>query len=200
MNLINIDVTVLVGLAIQLYAIMDPIAALPQLMNVIEALNPSDARTLINRVTLAVALLLTVFTIGGNYILMLFGISITSLRVAGGVILMAVALDTLITGHKPSKIELGEYAVVPLATPLIVGPGTMTLLIVSTGVYGVITTLTAAYIAFIFVYLTLRLAPHIVKLTGPTFVNGLGRFMSLIIASFAVEMLFKGVKEFLAHM
>lgn len=199
MSAVTVDVATLMGLAIQLYAIMDPIAALPQLLNAIEALNPADARTLVNRVALAVALLLAVFTLGGNYILTFFGISITSLRVAGGIILMAVALDTLITGHKPSKVELGEYAVVPLATPLIVGPGTMTLLIVSAGIYGIVTTLTAAYMAFAFVYLTIRLAPTIVRLAGPTFVNGLGRFMSLIIASFAVEMLFKGVKEFLAH-
>ncbi len=186
----------IMGLVVQLYAIMDPIAALPQLLRVAESLNPSDVKALINKVSLTVLVLLTVFTLGGNYILMVFGISITSLKVAGGVILMAVALDTLITGHKPSKIEIGEYAVVPLATPLIVGPGTMTLLIMSTGIYGLLNTLVAAYIAFIGIYITLRFSSQIVRLLGPTFVNGLGRFMSLIIASFAAEMLLKGVKEF----
>jgi len=191
------DLNVILGLSVQLYAIMDPIAALPQFMRILESLSASDIKSAISRTSLAVFMLLTAFTLCGNYILMLFGISITSLKIAGGVILMAVALDTLITGHKPSKIEVGEFIIVPLATPLIVGPGTMTLLIVSTGVYGMVSTLVAAYIAFIGVYLTLRLSSQILKLVGPTFVNGLGRFMSLIIASFAVEMLIGGIRELL---
>lgn len=192
------DINVILGLSVQLYAIMDPIAALPQFMRILESLSASDIKSAISRTSLAVFTLLTAFTLCGNYILMLFGISITSLKIAGGVILMAVALDTLITGHKPSKIEVGEFIIVPLATPLIVGPGTMTLLIVSTGVYGMVSTLVSAYIAFIGVYLTLRLSSQILKLVGPTFVNGLGRFMSLIIASFAVEMLIGGIKELLS--
>jgi len=191
------DINLLLSLSVQLYAIMDPIAAIPQFMRVLEDVEESDIKKIVNKTGIAIFSLLTIFTLFGNYILNLFGISISSLRVAGGVILMGVALDTLITGHKPSKVEVGEYVIVPLATPLIVGPGTMTLLIVSTGVYGVLTTLIAAYIAFIAVYITLLLSPIILRLTGPTFVNGLGRFMSLIIASFAVEMLVSGVRELL---
>ncbi|MEM4519218.1 MAG: MarC family protein [Sulfolobales archaeon] len=192
-----LDVNVILGLSVQLYAIMDPIAALPQFMRILDSLSTSDVKNVISKTSIAIFALLTIFTLCGNYILMLFGISITSLKIAGGIILMAVALDTLITGHKPSKIEVGEYVIVPLATPLIVGPGTMTLLIVSTGVYGMASTLVSAYIAFIAVHLTLRLSSQILKLVGATFVNGLGRFMSLIIASFAVEMLLGGVKELL---
>lgn len=191
------DINLLLSLSVQLYAIMDPIAAIPQFMRVLEDVEESDIKKIVNKTGIAIFSLLTIFTLFGNYILNLFGISISSLRVAGGVILMGVALDTLITGHKPSKVEVGEYVIVPLATPLIVGPGTMTLLIVSTGVYGVLTTLIAAYTAFIAVYITLLLSPIILRLTGPTFVNGLGRFMSLIIASFAVEMLVSGVRELL---
>jgi multiple antibiotic resistance protein len=192
-----LDVNILLSLSVQLYAIMDPVAAIPQFMRVLEDVEEDDVRGVVNKTAIAIFSLLTIFTLFGNYILSLFGISISSLRVAGGVILMGVALDTLITGHKPSKVEVGEYIIVPLATPLIVGPGTMTLLIVSTGVYGVLTTLIAAYIAFVAVYITLLLSPIILRLTGPTFVNGLGRFMSLIIASFAVEMLVGGVRELL---
>ncbi|MCS7108413.1 MAG: MarC family protein [Sulfolobales archaeon] len=192
-----VDINVILGLSVQLYAIMDPIAAIPQFMRILESLTTDEAKKIVVKTSLAIFVLLTLFTLGGNYILMLFGISITSLKIAGGIILMAVALDTLITGHKPSKIEVGEYIIVPLATPLIVGPGTMTLLIISTGVYGVGSTLISAYIAFTAVYLTLKLSPHILRLVGATFVNGLGRFMSLIIASFAAEMLLRGVKDLL---
>jgi multiple antibiotic resistance protein len=87
---------------------------------------------------------------------------------------------------------------VPIATPLIVGPGTMTLLLTSAKVYGIINTLISSYIAFTLTYITIRNARIIVKLTGETFIHGLGRFMSIIIASFAIEMMASGINEYMS--
>ncbi|MEM2261014.1 MAG: MarC family protein, partial [Ignisphaera sp.] len=118
--------------------------------------------------------------------------------IAAGIILMATAIDTLITGHKPERIRVGEYVIVPIATPLIVGPGTMTLLITSSRLYGVLSTLMASYMAFVYTYVVLRFSRRIARLAGETFIHGLGRFMSIIIASFAVEMFIGGIEEFIS--
>ncbi|ADM27104.1 multiple antibiotic resistance (MarC)-related protein [Ignisphaera aggregans DSM 17230] len=198
MDLIKIDISIIITLSVQIFAIMDPLAALPPLIEVIADLKPSDARRMINRAAIAIFILLTLFSIAGGIILSIFGLSISSLKIAAGVILMATAIDTLITGHKPEKINVGEYIIVPIATPLIVGPGTMTLLITASRLYGIINTLIAAYIAFIATYIILLISQNIVRLTGTTFVNGIGRFMSIIIASFAVEMFVSGIREILA--
>lgn len=187
-----------IWLSIQLFAIMDPLAAVPALLEVTSPLDGKEAARLINRASIAIFLLLTIFSTIGGYILLVFGISISSLRMAAGVILMATAIDTLITGHKPEKIRVGEYLIVPIATPLIVGPGTLTLLITSSRLYGILNTLIASYTAFIYTYIVLRFSSKITRLTGETFIHGLGRFMSIIIASFAVEMFIGGVKELVA--
>jgi multiple antibiotic resistance protein len=184
-------------LALQIFAIMDPLAAVPTLLNVISLLPETEGRKLVDKAALAIFILLTIFTIAGGYILMFFGISISSLKMAAGAILMATAIDTLITGHKPEKIEVGTYIIVPIATPLIVGPGTMTLLITSARVYGILNTLTAAYIAFAFTYIVLRTARGLARVVGETFIHGLGRFMSIIIASFAIEMMTSGISEYI---
>ncbi len=197
MNLIKIDVTAIVTLSIQIFAIMDPLAALPPLIEVIADLKPDEVRRMVNLAAIAIFALLTLFSTVGGIILYVFGLSISSLKIAAGIILMATAIDTLITGHKPEKINIGEYIIVPIAMPLIVGPGTMTLLITASRLYGIINTLIAAYIAFIATYVILLISQNIVRLTGTTFVNGLGRFMSIIIASFAVEMFLDGVREVL---
>jgi len=198
MDLIKIDISIIITLSVQIFAIMDPLAALPPLIEVVADLKPSDARRMINRAAIAIFILLTLFSIAGGIILYIFGLSISSLKIAAGIILMATAIDTLITGHKPEKIDAGEYIIVPIATPLIVGPGTMTLLITASRLYGIINTLIAAYIAFIATYIILLISQNIVRLAGTTFVNGLGRFMSIIIASFAVEMFVSGIREILA--
>lgn len=187
-----------VWLSIQLFAIMDPLAAIPALLDVVSPLGSGEAVKLINKASIAIFILLTIFSTIGGYILTVFGISLSSLRIAAGVILMATAIDTLITGHKPEKIRVGEYLIVPIATPLIVGPGTLTLLITSSRIYGILNTLVASYIAFIYTYLILRLSNRITRLVGETFIHGLGRFMSIIIASFAVEMFVGGIKELIA--
>jgi multiple antibiotic resistance protein len=184
-------------LALQIFAIMDPLAAVPTLLDVISLLPETEGRKLVDKAALAIFILLTIFTIAGGYILMFFGISISSFKMAAGAILMATAIDTLITGHKPEKIEVGTYIIVPIATPLIVGPGTMTLLITSARVYGILNTLTAAYIAFAFTYIVLRTARGLARVVGETFIHGLGRFMSIIIASFAIEMMTSGISEYI---
>lgn len=185
----------ILSLSAQIFAIMDPLAALPTLMTSIEPLSRDEAKRTVNRASLAILLLLVVFSTAGGVILQAFGISLTSLRIAAGVILTAIAVDTLITGHKPEKIEVGEYVIVPIATPLIVGPGTMTLLITSSRIYGVPITLIAALLAFIPTYLLLRFSQTIIRVLGKTFIHGLGRFMSIIIASFAAEMLIDGIRS-----
>jgi len=185
----------ILGLSAQIFAIMDPLAALPTLMTSIEPLSRDEVKRTVNRASLAILLLLIVFSTAGGVILQAFGISLTSLRIAAGVILTAIAVDTLITGHKPEKIEVGEYVIVPIATPLIVGPGTMTLLITSSRIYGIPVTLIAALIAFIPTYLLLRFSQTIIRVLGKTFIHGLGRFMSIIIASFAAEMLIDGIRS-----
>ncbi|MEM0311521.1 MAG: MarC family protein [Ignisphaera sp.] len=184
-------------LSVQLFAIMDPLAAIPTLLDVISTVSPEESKRLIDKAALAIFILLNIFAVVGGYILSLFGISIPAFKMAAGVVLMATAIDTLLTGHKPEKIDVGTYIIVPIATPLIVGPGTMTLLITSAKLYGILNTLIASYIAFVATYIVLRVSKEIAKLAGTTFIHGLGRFMSIIIASFAVEMIMSGVSEYI---
>ncbi|MEM1525993.1 MAG: MarC family protein [Ignisphaera sp.] len=195
-----IDFTVIATLSIQVFAIMDPLAAIPALAQTFSGYSEKNVRNLINRASLVIFLLLTFFSTVGGYFLAFLGIDIPSLRIAAGIVLMAVSIDTLITGHKPSSINPGEYVIVPIATPLIVGPGTMTLLITSSKVYGILNTLIASYIAFIFTYLVLSISNKILRVLGTTFIHGLGRFMSIVIAAFAVEMFIMGVKDALKQL
>lgn len=194
---IGLEQSTIYMLTIQIFAIMDPLAAVPALMDALSGFDLHRARTLINKASVTIFLLLTVFSTVGGYILEVLGIDIPYLMIAAGVLLMAISVDTLITGHKPSKIEIGEYVIVPIATPLIVGPGTMTFLITSAKIYGVINTLIASYIAFLFTYFILIASHRIVRTLGTTFIHGLGRFMSIVIAAFAVKMIASGVEQVL---
>jgi len=195
----DLSIGLIISIAVQLYAVMNPLVAIPKFLEVVES-SEGKFMKIVNRVFFAILLLNIIFILGGNYILNIFGISLSSLKIAGGIILLSVAIDTLITGHKPEKVETGDVIVVPIATPLIVGPGTMTTLILLSGLRGVIITTASSLLACTLVYLTLLTSTFISRLLGPTFINGLGKFMSLIIASFAVEMLLGGLQGYFPNL
>ncbi|MGC9148116.1 MAG: MarC family protein [Sulfolobales archaeon] len=200
MDIADYLINVLIPIAISIFAIMDPPAAIPTLISYIGVLSGSEkdvkktVNRIVNKAIIVVFILLTIFSLAGEYILKFFNIDLASLRIAGGVLLMAVAIDMLITGHKPENVSSGDFAVVPIATPLIVGPGTMSTLIVYSRIYGSLTTLLGAYIALSISYPLLRYSYDLFKYLGTSTLQGLGKFMSLIIASIAVSLIFSGLR------
>ena len=183
------------GLVGQLYAIMNPIGKLA-IVGPLAVEKPSY----IKKITLVVVFILTsIFALGGGLILTIFGVGLDSFRIAGGIVLMTISITTLLSGSYVGKLEITEeQAVVPLATPLIVGPGTITALIVMSSIYGPVQTWTVAAAASALVAFTLLIGIKVVRYIGVTPMRLLGRFMSLIIASVATEMILTGVKNHLA--
>lgn len=190
-----------ISISISLFAIMDPLAAIPTLISYVggnTGLGGRDLDTLVkqavNRASAAIAILLTVFSLAGEFVLRAFNISIESLKVAGGLLLIVLAIKML-TAKEKEEVEKGDFAVVPIATPLIVGPGTMSTLIVYSRVYGPLTTLLGAYIALGLTYITLRYSYVMFRYFGTSVLQGLGKFMSIIVASIAVELAISGLRD-----
>jgi len=116
------------GLIGQLYAIMNPIGKLA-IVGPLAVERPAYVRKITVTVVVVVYVLASLFAVAGGFILSAFGVSIDSFRIAGGIVLMAISIMTLVSGSYVGRLEITEeQAVVPLATPLIVGPGTITAL------------------------------------------------------------------------
>ncbi|MDT7887684.1 MAG: MarC family protein [Desulfurococcales archaeon] len=197
---IQTDLLTVFSIAISIFAIMDPVAAIPTLVSYLEGAKSNNGwesltRRIVNRAMIAIFILLTLFSIAGEQILMLFGISLASLKIAGGILLTAIAIDMLISGHKPEQVLSGDFAVVPIATPLIVGPGTMSTLIIYSRIYGSLLTLVGAYIALLITYPLLRYSHALLRYLGTTTLRGLGKFMSVIIAAISMELFIGGLRD-----
>jgi len=148
----------------------------------------------VNKASVAMVILVTLFSLAGELILRAFNVSIESLKVAGGILLIVLAINMLMAKEK-EEVEKGDFAIVPIATPLIIGPGTMSTLIVYSRVYGPLTTLIGAYIAIGLTYLILRYSYVMFKYLGTSVLKGLGKFMSIIVAAIAVELMVGGLKD-----
>lgn len=194
---------------IGLFAIVNPIGAVPLYLSFTG--NIKSQRLKIARTTgLSVAIIFTVAIVIGQSLLDFFSISIDAFRVAGGILLMLMAFGMLEartgrTRHTPEEdeeaIDSTSVAVVPLALPLLAGPGAISTVILfsnqSKSLQDTIVLLLVCQLIALIVWQTLRFAPQIGDRMSQTALNVTTRVMGLILASMAVEFIIGGLRNLL---
>ncbi|PLC62323.1 antibiotic resistance protein MarC [Thermoproteus sp. CP80] len=184
----------------QIYAIQNPIGKLG-IVGEMAMDRPQEFRKAIRSMAITVIVLSTMFSLVGGPLLSALNVDMVGFKIAGGVIILSTSVTTLIHGSTTTlggKLE--EAAVVPLATPLIVGPGTMTTLILYSTIYGPTATLIASLTASALSVATLYLGARLVKLFGPVPAKALGRFMALIIATTGTELVLSGLSQYVERL
>lgn len=173
----------------QIIAIMNPFTAVNNYITLTQGLGVEEARAILKKSMAVVLILGFTFIFAGRLILEFYHLSLAALRFGGGVLLMYIAVDMLGGSPRSKQVEPGEVAVVPLATPMIVGPGTMTLLIHLGSTRSPATVAVAFLASAATVAAALYSARAITRVLGRNGVKAMARFMALIIASVAAEML-----------
>jgi multiple antibiotic resistance protein len=182
--------------SIQLYAVLNPLSVIPTFASLTEAWSQDQKRHAVRKASLIVLLLMTIFCFLGDPLLKLLNVSIASLRFGGGILLMVIAVDMLSGMSRTKSLEsMDEALIVPIATPLLVGPGTITTLIVLSVSEGFATTMLGVVIATLLVFLTLSSGELLLEKAGKNFVRSLGRFMAIVIAGISGEMIHKALVE-----
>ncbi|MBS7288479.1 MAG: MarC family protein [Candidatus Freyarchaeota archaeon] len=173
---------------------MDPVGNIPIFLSLTEHMSVKERKRAFHLALVTGFTLLMCFAAVGNYILFLFGITIESFMIAGGILLMVIALRILILGWKREETVPSEsIGVVPIACPLLVGPGAITTAIMYLQSSGVIVTVTAVILSFIVTWLVLKFIDPFSRFLGRTGSLVIARVMALIIAAIAVELIIKGI-------
>ena len=194
---------------IGLFTIMNPLGAIPLFLTFTE--NMKRERPAIARTTAtAVVVVLVVSMFLGNFILYFFNISVEAFKVIGGILLMFVAFNMLQarhgrTRHTPEEdeeaLDSASVAVVPLALPLLAGPGAISTVILfgnqSKTLHAKIILLSICMAAAFAVWIILRLAPQISNRMSRTSMNIATRVMGLILGAMAVEFIVGGLRHLL---
>jgi len=190
-------------------SVVDPIGAIPIFLSLTANRPLEDRRHTAWVCAMAVGAVLLASLLGGEFILGLFGISIPAFRVAGGILILLMGVSMLHASQDRSRqtpeervesYEKESVAVVPLAIPLLSGPGAISAMIVyshekcSCWQHYLLVGLAIGTLAFI-VLVTLWTAPKIASLLGKTGMNVITRIMGLIIFAIAVEFIAKGLAE-----
>ena len=192
----------LIKAAIALFIIVDPIGNIPIFVGLTGNMSDNQRKKVFNVATLVGFVLLLVFAFTGNEILTIFGISIESFEVAGGILLLIIAIRILISGSMHEQNESPEsVGAVPIAIPLLVGPGAITTTIFNLQAYDTAITIAAVVIVLSITWVILRFIGRIYGFLGKTGSIVVARVMALMIAAIAVQYILTGITHFmsLAH-
>ncbi len=140
----------------------------------------------------------------GKYIFELFGITLDAFRIGAGALLFLTAVDLVqkeINAEPTCKTDILKHAVVPLAIPVTVGPGTVGALMVMgadmDGVEDLLLGSSALLSAIFSIGLLLYLSGHIERLIGRTGLVVLSKVTGLVLAALSAQLIFTGIKNFL---
>lgn len=195
-----------------LFSVMNPLGTIPIFVGLTQEHAPRE-RSRISLITVFnVLLILLISFYGGKYLLLFFGISIESLRIAGGLIIISSGF-ALLTGtfsrhkgmEKPKvKEDLNQreqIALTPLAIPMLAGPGTISLLIGYYESYSRMTeqlVIVGAIVTVCLVsFLMLKSAHYIAGFLGASGLNAISRIIGFIVIAIGIEYVSSGVLTYL---
>ncbi|TMS59293.1 NAAT family transporter [Imbroritus primus] len=195
---------------ISLLALINPIGAIPFFISLTLSQSEAEKQHTIKIAAISVAIVIGVSALVGQQIIAFFGISVASLQVGGGIImlLMAVSMINAQTSRtRATPEEEGEaeakasIAVVPLAIPLLTGPGSISTVVVYAGKaehwYELLFLCGIGAVIGVIVWGVFRVAEPIARMIGRTGINIGTRLMGLILSALAVEFIVDGLKTLL---
>jgi multiple antibiotic resistance protein len=179
---------------ITLFIIVDPLGNIPIFISLTKGMAREHRQKAFRTAIFTGFILLISFALMGQQIFMLFGISLYSFMIAGGILLLIISIRILVRGEWEEESNPPEsIGVVPIGFPLLVGPGAITTTILNLQASGVMVTVIAVLIVFAVVQIILRLIDPIYKFLGSSGSMVISRLMALLIAAIAIQYILDGV-------
>ena len=179
-----------------LFIIVDVLGNIPIFLSISSRMTKTQRQKMLTRAVFASFWLLITFTLLGDFFFKFFGVSLDSFRIAGGILLLVISLKILLVGTWEEKqIDPESSGVVPIAFPLLAGPGAITQVIISTKQYGFLITFTSILLVSIINYSVLKKIDSIYKFMGKSGSIVVSRLMSVMIAGISVDFIVKGISN-----
>ncbi|UNU73533.1 MarC family protein [Moraxella nasovis] len=192
--------------------LMNPFSALGLFLNLTKNYSVADRRKVAQIACTTIFVTIAFFALLGEFLLKFLGISIGSFQVAGGILVFLIAISMMNGDGNPVKpneedIEikttLTASAVVPLAIPMMIGPGGISTVIIYSsrpgGWFETVAIIAAGLFISLFCYSGLMAAGRLSRFLGNTGLNILSRVMGMLLAAVAVEITINGLKAILPY-
>lgn len=189
-----------------LLAIVNPLGAIPIFISLTGSMAAGERRRIINIASITVVVVLIVAALLGKPLLDFFGVSIASFKVGGGILLLLMAISMMQAKYAQTKQtreeeaeaeEKGSIAVVPIAMPLLAGPGAISTIIIyadaSPHVFHVTLLIMSSVLVALLTWVALSIASPLRSVMSKTAINIATRLMGLLLAAISVEFISGGL-------
>ena len=190
-----------------LLVILDPFAAIPIFLSLSQGYTPGERNRAVTLAAITVAVVLSLSAVFGEAMLTALGTSLPSFRVGGGIVLLLMALTMLraqpdqmraTSAEKAEAHTRENIAIVPIAIPLLAGPGSISTVIIQMhrpgAEYHLFWVIAVILILTLLLWAVLRLAVPIGRILGPIGLNIMNRLFGLILTAIAVEIMANGLR------
>ncbi len=182
---------------ISLFVVVNPIGKVPLLITLTQKMEKQNKKLVSKNAIITTAVLLTVFALAGIQLLSIFGISIFSFMIAGGILLFIISIEFLTHGEwrYSGSSTSGDSGIVPLAFPLLAGPGAITTVIISLQAYGWIVSIISIVFVVTVTYVVFHLENPILKILGRRGSIVTTRVFAIFLAAIAVQYIVEGLRQ-----
>jgi multiple antibiotic resistance protein len=194
-SFINIFGDDLLRSTIALFVVINPIGIIPLFASITQKMQKKERNRVLKTTVITAGALLMTFAVAGTQILSIFGITISSFMIAGGILLFVVSIELLTHGGwRFGGTVSDESGVVPLAFPLLAGPGAITTVILSFQTSGLIVTTLSIAIVIGLTYIVFYLTGTIYRILGRRGSLIITRIFAVLVAAIAVQYVVDGLK------
>jgi multiple antibiotic resistance protein len=183
-----------------LFAVINPIGNIPVYVDLTRELEKRERARVLNLAVLIAFSVVVIFALIGDWSLSyLFNVNVSELEIAGGILLFIVALRGILAygaayQHTQDRVMV---AVFPIAFPIMVGPGALTITIITSQAIGQIPMIFTAVFAFALVFLIARNSHRLMRIIGPYAGTMIAKLLYIFLAAKAVGMVLDGISAFL---
>jgi multiple antibiotic resistance protein len=178
---------------VPLFIVIDALGNLPFVITLSEAMNRRERQKMVHFAALTALIVGLAFLFFGQLILKLMGISVGAFAIAGGLILLILSVKYIITGRIVEAVKEEMIAVVPIGTPLLSGPATITTLLLLSGQYAIHIVLIAFLLNILVAWIILVLGNRIIGFLGKGGLRAVSNVFNLLLAAIAVTMILRGL-------
>jgi multiple antibiotic resistance protein len=187
-----------ITIALLLFIVLDPFGNLVTLNTLLRAATPARRRRIIIRESIIALGILQLFVFAGGAILRALGLQAYTLGISGGIVLFMIALGMLFPARKVlDKEGLDDPLVVPIAMPLIAGPGAISVVILLAQTNPVPNVAAAVVVAWLPTAIILAVSTWLFNFLGPRGAAALERLMGILLVMVSVQMVLNGLSGYL---
>lgn len=177
---------------IPLFVAVDPVGVLPLYLGISQGIDAERRRRVTHQATWTALAVAVGFMFLGKWTFLMMGISVPDFQMAGGLVLLVLAAYDMVIGTPPIVKSSDDFGVVPLGLPLIVGPATLTTLVIVMDNVGVGYALAGLLTNLLLVNVSFRYSDQLSKWIGMTGLRAISKITSLLLAAIAVSMIRRG--------